>query len=500
MTLSSLHPRSPVRRRARTALALAAVGLTAAVTAVVLSAPDAHAATIDTSAYYQVISRLSGKALAVTGASTANNAQIVQYPADSTKPEQQWQFVDSGGGYYRLKARHSAKVVDISARSTADGATVIQYTDNNATNQQFAVLDTDSGYLKLVNRNSGKALDVWGRSTADGAVISQYTDNGGTNQQWRLVRVATSTPPPGNHNPALPGYHADPQIRYLAGQYWIYPTTDGYDNWGATSFQAWSSPDLVSWTSQGVALDLANVSWCHTKAWAPTITYRDGSYWFYFAACQQIGVAKSASPAGPFVDALGHPLVSTSAYGEQEIDPDVFVDDDGTAYLYFGSGNAEVAKLSASMTALATTPTRITPASYREAPNVFKRNGTYYPDVLGERHPRCRLPGGLRHRPLAPRAVHQGRQLPGAGQGHQRGHPRHRAQFGGPGSRARRVVHRLPSVPHPGRRRHPPGGVHRPDDVRHRWVHQQDRTDPGRHRRGVAGGRPGVHPSAPTLP
>jgi hypothetical protein len=378
MTLSSLHPRSLVGHRARAWLALVAVGLTAAATVVVLSERDAHAATIDTGAYYQVISRLSGKALAVAAASTANNAQIVQYTADSTKPEQQWQFVDSGGGYYRLKARHSAKVVDVSARSTADGATVIQYTDNNATNQQFAVLDTDSGYLKLVNRNSSKALDVWGRSTAEGAVISQYTDNGGTNQQWRLVRVGTSTPPPGNHNPALPGYHADPQIRYLAGQYWIYPTTDGYDNWGATSFQAWSSPDLVNWTSQGVALDLANVSWCHTKAWAPTITYRDGSYWFYFAACQQIGVAKSASPAGPFVDALGHPLVSTSAYGEQEIDPDVFVDDDGTAYLYFGSGNAEVAKLSASMTALATTPTRITPASYREAPNVFKRNGTYY--------------------------------------------------------------------------------------------------------------------------
>src|SRR4051812_15401745 len=102
MTLSSLHPRSLVGHRARAWLALVAVGLTAAATVVVLSERDAHAATIDTGAYYQVISRLSGKALAVAAASTANNAQIVQYTADSTKPEQQWQFVDSGGGYYRL--------------------------------------------------------------------------------------------------------------------------------------------------------------------------------------------------------------------------------------------------------------------------------------------------------------------------------------------------------------------------------------------------------------
>jgi hypothetical protein len=357
------------RRRRLWAAVLLALG------AAVIVAPPASAATVDTTAYYQLVSRFSGKAVAVQDASTADNAQIVQYTT-SAAAGQQWQFVDSGGGYYRLRARHSGKVIDVSGRSAADGAKVIQYTDNNGTNQQWRLADTDSGYVKLINRNSGKALDVYGRSTAEGAVISQYTDNNGTNQQWRLVRV--DAPPADAHNPALPGYNADPQVRYLAGQYWIYPTSDGYADWGSTTFKAYSSPDLVSWTDHGVVLDLANVSWCHARAWAPTIAYRDGTYWLYFSACQQIGVAKATSPSGPFTDALGRPLVSTSQYGEQEIDPDVFIDDDGTPYLYFGSGNAEVARLSTSMTALATAPVRITPASFREASNVFKRDGRYY--------------------------------------------------------------------------------------------------------------------------
>jgi len=294
--------------------------------------------------------------------------------ADSGAANQQWQFVSSGNGYYRLKARHSGKVADVSGHSTADGGDVIQWTDNNSANQQWSVVDVTGGYVKLVNRNSGKVMDVSGHSTADGGDVIQWTDKGSTNQQWQLVKVGSGS----NHNPVLPGYTADPQIRYLAGQYWIYPTSDGFADWSGTTFRAYSSPDLVTWTDHGVILDLANVSWCHQKAWAPTIAYRNGTYWFYFAGCQQIGVAKSTSPSGPFTDALGRPLVSTSQYGEQEIDPDVFIDDDGSAYLYFGNGAAEVAKLSSSMTALAGAPTRITPTSFREGSNVFKRNGTYY--------------------------------------------------------------------------------------------------------------------------
>jgi Ricin-type beta-trefoil lectin domain-like len=171
---------------------LASVALVAGGIALV-SAPQAHAATIDPSAYYQILSRHSGKAIEVAGQSTANGAAVQQW-ARTGQTNQQFQFVDAGGGYHKLRARHSGSLVDISGASTADGANVVQWSDNGGTNQQFRVVDTDSGYVKLVNRNSGKALDVWDQSTTDGGRISQYTDTGGLNQQWQLVRADTPAP------------------------------------------------------------------------------------------------------------------------------------------------------------------------------------------------------------------------------------------------------------------------------------------------------------------
>jgi hypothetical protein len=179
-------------RRRRSVAAVASVALVAGVVALI-STQSAQAATIDASAYYQIVSRHSGKAINIVGGSTANGAGVEQRTRSTSQTSQQFQFVDAGGGFYKLRARHSGSLVDISGASTADGANVVQWPDNGGTNQQFRVVDTDSGYVKLVNRNSGKALDVWERSTSDGGRISQYTDNGGANQQWQLVPVG-STP------------------------------------------------------------------------------------------------------------------------------------------------------------------------------------------------------------------------------------------------------------------------------------------------------------------
>jgi beta-xylosidase len=179
-------------------------------------------------------------------------------------------------------------------------------------------------------------------------------------------------------NPAIGGLYADPHIAQFNGTYYIYPTTDGIANWGATSFKAFSSTDLNTWTDRGVILNLANVSWCHQNAWAPAIAQRGSTYYFYFSACAQIGVATSSSPTGPFTDALGRALVTTNQFGHQSIDPMVFTDDDGQSYLYFGQGQMEVVRLNTNMTSFNGTPTRITPAGYNEGAFVFKRNGTYY--------------------------------------------------------------------------------------------------------------------------
>lgn len=115
----------------------------------------------------------------------------------------------------------------------------------------------------------------------------------GTSRTWTVEAVP-------NRSPVLPGLNADPDVHYLDGQYWIYPTTDGYAGWSGTSFKAYSSKDLVHWKDHGVILDLGpDVSWADKNAWAPAIAERDGKYYFYFCAEQQIGVAVADSPAGP---------------------------------------------------------------------------------------------------------------------------------------------------------------------------------------------------------
>jgi hypothetical protein len=64
----------------------------------------AAAATVDTNAWYVLVNRHSGKALDLYNFATTDGAPIVQW-ARSDGNQQQWQFVDSGGGYYRLKSR-----------------------------------------------------------------------------------------------------------------------------------------------------------------------------------------------------------------------------------------------------------------------------------------------------------------------------------------------------------------------------------------------------------
>jgi endo-1,4-beta-xylanase len=142
---------------------------------------------IDPSAWYVLVNRNSGKVVDVYNLVTTDGARITQWSRNDGS-QQQWQFVDSGGGYYRLKSRLSGKVLDVSDRSTADGGVIIQWTDNNATNQQFSIQTID-GYIQLINRNSGKAVEVQGASTADGGNIVQYADWNGPNQQWQLSRA-----------------------------------------------------------------------------------------------------------------------------------------------------------------------------------------------------------------------------------------------------------------------------------------------------------------------
>ncbi|WP_381796404.1 family 43 glycosylhydrolase [Streptomyces niveus] len=192
-------------------------------------------------------------------------------------------------------------------------------------------------------------------------------------------------------NPFVDGWYADPDITVYDDTYWVYPTTSkAYAE--QTYLDAFSSTDMVNWTKHEKVLTTANVAWAEYAVWAPAPVERNGKYYLFFAANDiqndsslgGIGVAVADKPEGPYSDALGRPLVGQFHNGAQPIDQDVFIDDDGQAYMYYGGwGHANVVKLNDDMTSLGTfadgsTYKEITPADYVEGSQMFKRDGMYY--------------------------------------------------------------------------------------------------------------------------
>lgn len=196
-------------------------------------------------------------------------------------------------------------------------------------------------------------------------------------EPWARAQEADRPTP----RPALPGVNADPHLAVFGDVFFLYPTTDGSDGWRSTSFQAWSSRDLVNWKNEGVILDLPrDLGWATVHSWAPAIARKGGKYYFYYSAQQNVGVAVADNPRGPFKDPLGKPLVAKTAFpGMQTIDPMVFVDDDDSAYLYWGQGRCKAVRLNEDMISFDPANVRdLTPPGYNEGPFVHKRAGRYY--------------------------------------------------------------------------------------------------------------------------
>ena len=156
----------------------------------------------------------------------------------------------------------------------------------------------------------------------------------------------------------------------------------------------WSTTDMVNWTEHGAVASLKDFPWRSREngAWAIQTVERNGKYYLYAPLHGHgIGVLESDSPYGPFKDPLGKPLVWDQS-NWFDIDPSVYTDDDGQAYMYWGNPHTFWAKLGNDMTSLTSSVTKLPHIpNYQEGPWFYKRNGHYYlgfastccPEALG---------------------------------------------------------------------------------------------------------------------
>ena len=151
-----------------------------------------------------------------------------------------------------------------------------------------------------------------------------------------------------------------------------------------------STKDMKTFTEHAYTLKATDFNWAKGEAWASQVIEHNGKFYWYVTVehatipGKSIGVAVSDSPIGPFKDARGSALITndmTTQYTSiawDDIDPTVFIDDDGQAYIFWG--RRHVAKLGKDMITvdsviqIITTPRK----EYSEGPIFFKRKGIYY--------------------------------------------------------------------------------------------------------------------------
>ena len=324
---------------------------------------------------YYIKSRNSDKCLRTLDGSTENAASVVQYGCGENDFEK-WTVNSIGDGQYNIVQVASGKYADISGASTANGGNNIIWPNNGGDNQKWRIELQEDGYYHIVNVNSNLLLDIADASMADNANNIQWQDNGNYNQDWEFINVNGGSS--GNtfaDNPILSQVNvdlADPDIIYHNGRFYMYPTTVPSRDWLSTDMHVYSSADMIDWRDDGVIVSSNNFTWEDTKFWAPAIEKRNGKFYFYFSLNHNVAVAVADNPTGPYTDPLGGPLVSG------HIDPDVFIDDDGQAYLYYGQGYPRVLRLNSDMISTTGEEIALEAPNMREGVYMFKRNDKYY--------------------------------------------------------------------------------------------------------------------------
>ena len=148
---------------------------------------DPFYASFEKNNFYKVINRNSNKALDVSGSSSQNGGNVIQWDYAGGK-NQHWQFTDLGGGYFSVINRNSGKALDVNNASTNAGAGILQWEYSGENNQLWQITNIGFGYYKIINKKSKQALDVNGGVTNNGGDIIQWHWNNGYNQQWQIIK------------------------------------------------------------------------------------------------------------------------------------------------------------------------------------------------------------------------------------------------------------------------------------------------------------------------
>jgi len=168
-------------------------------------------------------------------------------------------------------------------------------------------------------------------------------------------------------------------------------TSSGFFN--MKNWRLWSTADMQNWQDHGSPLSLSNFAWANSRAWAGQVIARNNKFYWYVpvqksSGSMAIGVAVADNIVGPYKDALGKPLVENN-----QIDPTVFIDDDGQAYLYWGNPGLSYVKLNSDMISYSGSIVSVQlttagfgsrpnnaqrPTTFEEGPWIYKRGGLYY--------------------------------------------------------------------------------------------------------------------------
>ncbi len=156
-------------------------------------------------------------------------------------------------------------------------------------------------------------------------------------------------------------YTADPAPMAFEGNDSLYVYCDEdmnvpgkHDFYYMERWRVYSTVDMVNWTDHGIAMPRTAFTWAREgTCWASQCVKKDDTYYWFMCVSKPgdwrhyIGVGKSDKPSGPFKDARKQPIFDTGEGGD--IDPTVFIDDDGQAYLYWGNNKLRYAKLRSNM-------------------------------------------------------------------------------------------------------------------------------------------------------